>query len=403
MIASASAQATPSNEATLIRRIATVDLLRGLIMIIMALDHTRDLFSNATVDPTNPLQSWPALFFTRWITHLCAPGFVALAGTSIYLQRQRGRSKNFMAKRLVTRGLWLIFVEIAIVNFGIFFTWHFHFLQVIYTIGASMILMAALQFLPTWCVATYGFAVVFLHNLLDRIPLAQLGHFGWLWKLLVIPGLLFRHGHLWALDDYPVLPWSGVMALCYVFGAVVLLPAARRRRVSLQLGAISLALFSVLRFTNAYGDFIAFQHLGSFTRTTMSFFDVTKYPPSLQYVCVTFGILLVLFAIGDYSLERRWMTRALGMVEVYGRVPFFYYVPHFYILHLAALFTLMIAMHSVHVHPAVPILNPAPPQASFSLPIIYLIWIAVVALLYLPCRWFANLKARRRDWWLSYL
>src|ERR1700744_395190 len=194
MIASAAAQATPSNEATLIRRIATVDLLRGLIMIVMALDHTRDFFSSATVDPTNPLQSWPALYLTRWITHLCAPGFVALAGTSIYLQRQRGRSKTFMAKRLVTRGLWLIFVEIAIVSFGIFFTYHFHFLQVIYTIGASMIIMAALQFLPTWGVATYGLAVTFLHNLLDPIELSQLGHFAWLWKLLVVPGPFLRHG-----------------------------------------------------------------------------------------------------------------------------------------------------------------------------------------------------------------
>jgi uncharacterized membrane protein len=394
MITSASAPATASNDATLTRRIATVDLLRGLIMIIMALDHTRDLFSNATVDATNPLQSWPALYFTRWITHLCAPGFVALAGTSIYLQRQRGRSKTFMAKRLVTRGIWLIFVEIAVVSFGIFFTYHFHFLQVIYTIGASMILLAALQFLPTWGVATYGFAVVFLHNLLDPIELSQLGHFGWLWKLLVIPGPFLRHGHLWAMDVYPVVPWSGAMALGYAFGVVVLMPAPKRRRASLQLGAISLSLFAVLRWTNAYGDFVPFKHLGSFTRTTMSFFQVTKYPPSLQYFLVTLGILLVLFAIADYALERHWIPRALGVI---------YYVPHFYIIHLAALFTLMIAMHTVHVHPAIPIFNPVPPQAAFSLPIIYLIWISVVAVLYLPCRWFAVVKVRRHDWWLSYL
>ena len=402
MITSASAQATASNEAALIRRIATVDLLRGLIMIIMALDHTRDFFSNATVDPTNPLQSWPALYFTRWITHLCAPGFVALAGTSIYLQRQRGRSQIFMAKRLVTRGLWLIFVEIAVVSFGIFFTYSFHFLQVIYTIGASMIILAALQFLPTWGVATYGCAVVFLHNLLDPIELSQLGHFGWLWKLLVIPGPFLRNGHLWAMDVYPVLPWSGAMALGYAFGLVVLMPPEKRRRVSLQLGALSLAIFAVLRSTNAYGDFVPFKHLGTFTLTTMSFFQVSKYPPSLQYFLVTLGILLVLFAIADYALERHWMTRALGVIEVYGRVPFFYYVPHFYIIHLAALFTVMTVMHSVHVTAPTPF-APGPPQAAFSLPIIYLIWIAVVAVLYLPCRWFAGVKARRHDWWLSYL
>jgi uncharacterized membrane protein len=403
MIASAAAPIPQSNEVALNRRIAAVDLLRGLIMIIMALDHTRDLFSNATVNPTDPMHSWPALYLTRWITHLCAPGFVALAGTSIYLQSQRGRSKAFMAKRLVTRGLWLIFVEIAIVSFGIFFTYHFHFLQVIYAIGASMILMAALQFLPTWGVATYGLAVTFLHNLLDPIELSQLGHFAWLWKLLVVPGPFLRHGQLWALDVYPVLPWSGAMALGYAFGAVVLMPGAQRRHVSLRLGAISLTLFAVLRSTNAYGDFVPFEHLDSFMRTTMSFFNVSKYPPSLQYFLVTLGVLLVLFAIGDYALERRWTPRALGVIEVYGRVPFFYYVPHFYIIHLAALFTLMFATHSVHVHPAIPIFNPPPPQAAFSLPLVYLIWITVVALLYLPCRWFAGVKARRHDWWLSYL
>jgi uncharacterized membrane protein len=403
MIASVAAPVSQSSETTLGRRIATVDLVRGLIMIVMALDHTRDFFSNATVDPTDPMHSWPALFFTRWITHLCAPGFVALAGTSIYLQRQRGRSKNFMAKRLVTRGLWLIFLEIAVVSFGIFFTYHFHYLQVIYAIGASMILMAALQYLPTWAVALYGFAVVGLHDLLDPIKLSRLGHFAGAWKLLVVPGPFLDHGRFWILDSYPVLPWSGIMALGYVFGMVVLLPASQRRRRCLQLAAVSLAIFAVLRFTNTYGDAIPFQHLGSFTRTTMSFFDVTKYPPSLLYVCATLGILLVLFALGDYALERRWIPRGLGVIEVYGRVPFFYYVPHFYILHLAALFTMMIATGSVHVHAAIPLFNPAPPQATFSLPIVYLIWIAVVAVLYFPCRWFAGVKARRRDWWLSYL
>ena len=192
------------------------------------------------------------------------------------------------------------------------------------------------------------------------------------------------------------------MALGYVFGVVVLMPPEKRRRVSLQLAAVSLALFAALRWTNAYGDFVPFKHLGSFMRTTMSFFDVSKYPPSLQYFLVTLGILLVLFAIGDYALERRWMTRALGVVEIYGRVPFFYYVPHFYILHLAALFTAMFVMHSVHVNAPTPF-APGPPQAMFSLPIVYLIWISVVALLYLPCRWFAGVKARRHDWWLSYL
>ena len=192
-------------------------------MIVMALDHTRDFFSNALVNPTDPTQSWPMLFFTRWITHLCAPGFVALAGTSIYLQRQRGRTRGQTAQRLATRGLWLLFVEVAIVSPGLFFTYHFHFLQVIYAIGGSMILLAVLQYLPTAWVGAYGFAVVALHNLADRVSPDHLRHGAAAWKLLLSGGAFMDHGRLWALDVYPVLPWSGVMALGFAFGAVVAL------------------------------------------------------------------------------------------------------------------------------------------------------------------------------------
>lgn len=386
-----------------LRRIATVDLLRGLLMIVMALDHTRDFFSSATVDATDPLKSWPALFFTRWITHLCAPGFVALAGTSVYLQRRRGLSAGSMAKKLVTRGIWLIFVEVAIVSFGIFFTWHFHFLQVIYAIGGSMIVLAALQLFPVQIVAAYGFAIVFLHNLLDRMQPPQAGLAAALWKFFIMPGPFLDHGRLWMLDVYPILPWSGVMALGYAFGAVVLLPPGRRRLRSMQLGVATLLLFSVLRFTNAYGDPIPFRHLATHTQTAMSFLQLSKYPPSLQYICATFGVLLLLFALFDIALEHRWLPRALGVVEVYGRVPFFYYVPHFYIIHILALVALMCATHTVHVQAPQPMFSPPTPAVSFSLPVVYLIWISVVASLYFPCKWFAGVKARRRDWWLSYL
>jgi uncharacterized membrane protein len=385
------------------RRIATVDLVRGMLMIIMALDHTRDFFSSATVDATDPLQSWPALFFTRWITHLCAPGFVALAGTSIYLQRQRGRSGTDMAKKLVTRGLWLICVEVLIVSFGIFFTYHFHFLQVIYAIGGSMIILAALQFLPTRFVALYGFAIVFLHNLLDRIPPPHPGLASDAWKFLIMPGAFIDHSRLWILDTYPILPWSGIMALGYAFGAIVLLPPAKRRVRSMQLGLAALALFITLRLTGLYGDPIIFKPLGTFTRTVMAFFQVTKYPPSLQYVCATLGILLVIFSIADRALERHIASRPLGVVEVYGRVPFFYYIPHFYILHLLMVATAMITMHSIHIHLWKPVFDQPPPTWGYGLPIVYGIWIAVVAVLYFPCKWFAGIKARRRDWWLSYL
>jgi len=401
MIATAKLDAT--NSATLNRRIATVDLVRGMLMIIMALDHTRDFFSSATVNPTDPTASWPALFFTRWITHLCAPGFVALAGTSIYLQRQRGRSATEMAKKLVTRGLWLIAVEVLVVSFGIFFTYHFHFLQVIYAIGGSMIVLAALQFLPVRFVAIYGFIIVFLHNLLDRVPPPQAGLEAGAWKFLVMPGPFLDHGRLWILDTYPILPWSGIMALGYAFGAVVLLPPAKRRARSLQLGLAALALFVALRLTGLYGDPIVFAHLDSVTRTAMAFFNVTKYPPSLQYVCATLGILLIIFSIADRLLERHIASGPLGVVEIYGRVPFFYYIPHFYILHLLVIVVAMITMHTVHIHLWKPLFDQPPANWGYSLPVVYAIWIAVVASLYFPCKWFAGVKARRRDWWLSYL
>jgi uncharacterized membrane protein len=391
-----------TTDAALSRRIAAVDVVRGLIMIIMALDHTRDFFSRATVNPTDPVNSWPMLFFTRWITHLCAPGFVALAGTSVYLQRQRGRTRGEMGKKLVLRGVWLIFVEVAIVSFGLFFTYHEHFFQVIYAIGGSMIVLAALQYLPTRWVAAYGFAVVLLHDLLQRIQPEQLGRAAWLWEFVVSTGFFFRNDQLWVFVMYPLLPWSGVMAIGYAFGAVVALPAEKRRVRSLQCGVVALVAFMVLRATNWYGDSVKFVHLGSFERTTMSFFDVTKYPPSLQYLCVTLGVLLLVFALMDYALERRWIPRVLGVVEVYGRVPFFYYVIHFYLLHVLAIVALMLVMHTVHVSIGDTSLR-KDGAGLFGLPMVYAVWIVVVAVLYYPCRWFAGVKARRRDWWLSYL
>jgi uncharacterized membrane protein len=392
-----------ASDAALSRRIAAVDVVRGLIMIIMALDHTRDYFSNATVDATDPMHSWPILFFTRWITHLCAPGFVALAGTSVYLQRKRGRTRGEMGKKLVLRGMWLLFVEVAIVSFGIFFTYHFHFFQVIYAIGGSMIVLAALQYLPTRWVAVYGFAVLLLHDLLHRIRPESLGHWAVPWDFLVSTGFFFKGDTPWVFVLYPLLPWSGVMALGYCFGAVASLPAERRRTVSIEFGAAALALFAVLRATNWYGDPRLFQHLATKTQTAMSFFDVTKYPPSLQYLCATLGILLLVFGMADWALERRRIPRALGVVEIYGRVPFFYYVLHFYLLHVLALGTLMVATHTVHVHPPLPFFSGPVPHASFSLPVVYAIWVVVVAALYWPCKWFAGVKSRRRDWWLSYL
>jgi uncharacterized membrane protein len=266
-----------------------------------------------------------------------------------------------------------------------------------------MILLAALQWLPTRWVAVYGFAVLLLHDLLQRVQPDSLGQGEVAWQFLVSTGFFFHGDTPWLFVLYPLLPWSGVMALGYCFGAVVSLPAARRRVRSVQFGVGALLLFAVLRVTNWYGDTTPFKHLATKAQTAMSFFNVTKYPPSLQYLCVTLGVLLVVFAVADMALERRWVPRALGVVEIYGRVPFFYYVLHFYLLHLLALGALMAAMHTVHVHPPLPFFGEPLTAGRFTLPVVYGIWIAVVAALYLPCKWFAGVKARRRDWWLSYV
>jgi uncharacterized membrane protein len=202
---------------------------------------------------------------------------------------------------------------------------------------------------------------------------------------------------------YPVIPWSGIMALGYAFGRVVLLPGTERRRRSLQLGVVALALFAILRMTRVYGDPIVFHPSGTLSQRVMAFFQVTKYPPSLDYTCATLGFLLLLFVLIDKALEARWITKAMDIVEIYGRVPFFYYVIHFYVLHISALIALVVVTGAMPSSLSMHMFNPSAKAITCQLPVVYLIWIALVALMYWPCKWFAGVKARRRDWWLSYL
>jgi uncharacterized membrane protein len=388
-------------------RIEAVDLLRGLLMILMALDHTRDFFSRDTINPTDPLQSWPALFATRWVTHLCAPGFIALAGASVYLQRQRGKSTSQLARLLFTRGLWLVFLEVTLISIGWSFAW-IPFLQVVWAIGISMICLSALmrlypERLQTAAVGATGAAIVLLHNLLDPIKPARFGRFADLWDLIHQPAMLLYHGHPAVLAFYPALPWFGVICLGYAFGPVV--TAHSRRRIALCLAACFLAAFALFRATHAYGDPIPFLHLATRTRTAMSFLNVMKYPPSLEYVLATFGVLLLLFTLFDTAARHNWLPRARFFLETYGRVPFFYYVLHIYLLHTAAVIVTL-TLHGdwrFWFGPGFIMENGAPPNWGYSLPVVYAIWIAAVLSLYPACAWFSRLKARRHDWWLSYL
>ena len=384
-------------------RIESIDVLRGLLMILMALDHARQFFTNVRIDPTDPLLSWPALFMTRWVTHLCAPGFVALSGASVYLQRQRGRSAEYMTGKLITRGLWLIFVELTLVNFAIYMNFHSHMLQVIWAIGASMLVLAFLQRLPVGWVAAYGFLVVGLHNLLDVFHASQFGSAGWLWMALHEHGVVPLPGKSSLIIEYPLLPWTGVIALGYAFGAVVVKQPRARRQWCLTAGAVSLALFAFLRVINLYGDPVPFRLLGDAARSAMSFLELTKYPPSLDYLLATCGILLFLYSAIDALLERHRVKWAAQIARVYGSVPFFFYVLHLYLLHILLIPIALVIANRLHV----PLPQADDPQIpawwGFSLAVVYIVWIGVVAALYPACRWFSRLKNSRRDWWLSYL
>ena len=387
-----------------VRRLEAIDILRGLLMILMAIDHTRDFFTSQTgFDPTNPMRSWPALFATRWITHLCAPGFIALAGTAVYLQRQRGKTRGQMAKLLITRGLWLVFLEITLISFG----WSFAFgpgLQVIWAIGVSMVFLGLLQRLPTLTIGIIGVAIVGLHNLMDGIMPRSFGGGANLWEFIHVPGPLIVHHQFVGIVAYPVVPWIGVICLGYAFGTVVHLGPKHRQRVVAMLGVGFLFAFTALRLADGYGDHFMFQHLATPSKTAMSFLEVEKYPPSLQYLLATFGVLLLMYAVMDLAVSQDWVRRLRGFVEVYGRVPFFYYVLHIYLIHAIAL------LWTAHLHmnwrfwtvPGAVFVDHLDGW-GYSLEGVYLVWAIVVLSLYFPCLWFSRVKARRRDWWLSYL
>ncbi|MDQ6807836.1 MAG: heparan-alpha-glucosaminide N-acetyltransferase domain-containing protein [Verrucomicrobiota bacterium] len=391
-------------------RVESVDVLRGLVMVIMALDHVRDFFSGYTGGATNAATAPGMIFFTRWITHLCAPTFVFLAGTSIYLQFL-SKPRPQLTRFLLTRGLWLMALEIVVVTAMLTFhpSVHFLFLQVIWVTGISMIVMAALIYLPLWVVTAFGAVLVLTHNAFDSVTPATMGAVaGTVWRLLHVPGLLLppTSGYFW-VNLYPLIPWPGIMALGFAFGFFLQRPPAQRQRAMLLLGLGSLAVFVLLRWSNLYGDPVRWKPQVSGLRTFLSFMDVQKYPPSLLYVLATLGLSLCLMAAFDAWQAREIFQPARSILSVYGRVPFFYYVLHFTSIHLAALLTTAAMGLNwrwwIALPPAGSIFAGQPRGWGFALPIVYLVWLLIVALCYFPCRWFAGVKQRNRSPWLSYL
>jgi uncharacterized membrane protein len=386
-------------------RVDLVDLMRGLVIVLMALDHVRDYFhvSGWSLPALDPDQSNPALYLTRWITHLCAPTFVLLAGVSAFLQSAQGKPKAALARLLLTRGLFLVVLELTLIGFAWSFAAPYAFLiQVIWAIGWSMVLLAGVVWLPLRAVLALGLAIVVGHNLLDPIEPAQFGGFAQLWHFTHQAGPLMLGDLPIGYIAYPVLPWFGITCVGYGVGGLFLKPATDRDRVLLIAGIVLLAAFALLRGFNLYGDPRAWTAQADLTRTLMDVFNVQKYPPSLDYVCVTLGLMCLIAPV----LAR--LPRALGgFLRTFGAVPLFAYVLHIYVLHTLAIIAAALAgqptapyfgfMANVFAAPD------ALAQNGFPLWVAYIAWLIVLAILYPLCRWFAGVKRTRKDWWLSYL
>lgn len=389
-----------------LQRIQSIDVLRGAIMLIMALDHTRDFFhiDGMTGDPTNMETTTPTLFFTRWITHFCAPLFVFLSGTSIYLQSLR-KTKKELSLFLLTRGLWLIVAEFTIVNFGwsfdIFF--NFFFLQVIWAIGASMVVLSALIFLRYWMLLALGILITMLHNILDTQTFTDpaMDVFANLFLLTEFDQFPLG-GDVKLLCAYAALPWTGIMLLGYALGKWYQpgFDALQRRKLLLTTGFGVIGLFILLRLNNAYGDPRPWSEQKNSVFTLLSFLNVNKYPPSLMYACMTLGPGMIALAL----LERA-QNRVTNVLNVFGRVPFLYYLVHVYLIHFLCMilffaegYTLEDNFTKVMGFGFRPLEN-----FGFSLGIVYLIWILVVLLCWFPTKWYERYKRTHKQWWLSYI
>ena len=380
-------------------RLTSVDTLRGIVMILMALDHVRDFFGPAGISPTNLAQTTTALFLTRWVTHLCAPVFFLLTGTGAFLA-QRSRDVPALSRFLATRGAWLVVLELTVIRcLGYQFNLDYQvtLLVVIWALGWAMIVLAALVWLPLPAVLTFGLAMIAGHNLLDNVRSDNP-----LWVVLHAQGFVVNRPGFVVFVAYPLIPWIGVTAVGYALGAVYRWAPRRRLRFLLGCGAGLTAAFLVLRTVNAYGDPVPWAAQASGALTAVSFLNLTKYPPSLLFLLMTLGPALIILAALD-----RGTPPLLRPALVFGRVPLFYFVLHLTLIHLLAVLLCYAQNGAVHwmfespnlrAYPFTP-----PPGWGVSLPVTYLIWVLVVVLLYPVCAWFARVKARSTAGWLSYV
>jgi len=391
-------------------RVVSIDIIRGAVMVLMAIDHVRVY---AGVPAGSPV---PSVFFTRWVTHFCAPAFLFLAGTSAFLY---GRKHHDLSKFLLGRGIWLVFLELTLLRVA--WTFNFDFAQyemagVIWVIGWCMIIMAGLVKLPFSVVGAIGIIIVAGHNIMDLfaqqiLQAASGGSLSWLWKILYVG---FFAGPIQFGPDgpsiivlYSVVPWIGVMAAGYAFGKILTLEPAKRNRACLIYGVGAMALFVLLRGLNLYGDPRPWSPAAERPDGSMgmpgalSFLNATKYPASLNFLLMTLGPTLALVPVLEHA------RGALGRwISVFGKVPFFFYVLHIPLIHALALLVSEIRLGEVSpwLFTNHPMGNPPPPPGyTWSLPLLYAVWGIAIVILYVACRWFGHLKSRRSDWWLKYL
>lgn len=403
------------NKEQLKERIYSVDFLRGVVMMIMLLDHTRDfvMAGALTTDPTDLTQTTIPLFFTRWITHYCAPTFVFLSGVSIYLQRLAGKTNAELSRFLFTRGLWLIFLEFTIVRLGFTFNLDYSFMgaaQVIWAIGVSMIVMAALIYLPIRWVGILALVMIASHNLLDVYSIPPQEAFGApsplasaraVWLILHQQGLITLFNGPVVFILYPLIPWIGVMAAGWAFGPVYSMERERRRKLLLVTGAVLTLLFLVVRFVNVYGDPSAWSVQEKAGFTLLSFLNTSKYPPSLLYLLMTLGPSIIVLALTD-SIDGKAIWHRIAIT--YGRVPMFYYILQWFVAHGAGVVLRAAAGQEwryMFANPGPG--NEVPPDGGFSLAVVYAAWIGGLVLLYPLCKWWGDLKRRKKSWILSYL
>ena len=385
------------------KRVLSIDIVKGLVMIIMALDHTRDLIhiTSITQQPTDLDTTNPALFFTRWITHLCAPTFVFLSGTSAYISFKNKKNISETRRFLLSRGLSLIILEFTLVNFGLWFDIHFNvfLFNVIGAIGFGFIILSLLLKASLKTIAIIGLSIIFLHNLAPFVPFAETSLFKKILMPFFAPGTFPIGGGRMFVMGYPPIPWLGIMLIGFAAGKFFELPAAQRKSTFLKIGLTSLTLFIIIRSINIYGDSIPWATQKNSIYTFLSFMNVTKYPPSLVFCLVTLGIMFIILSLVD-----RMKNKFTEIATVYGKVPLFYFLVHWYILH--PIMFLIVFLQGYKSSDLLFGFNLGRPKgiSGVNLLFTYLIWISVVIMLYPLCKWYGRYKENHKEKkWLRYL